>query len=58
MEDSDIGERIATLEAEMKAVLTLDSRITRLERVMFFVGGVASVSGLGAAPQLIQLIGG
>lgn len=55
-DDTDLTERIAILETQMQAVLTLDRRITRLERSMWFVAGVASVSGMSAAPQLVSAL--
>lgn len=53
---SSENERIARLETQMEAVLKMDGRLTRLERVMWFVGGAAAVGGLGGAPTLISMI--
>lgn len=56
MEEHELAERVAILETQMQAVLTFDRRITRLERSMWFVAGVASVSGMSAAPQLVTAL--
>lgn len=51
-------ERIAVLEQKMDVVMAFESRISRMERVLIFVGGMAFVSGLGSAPTLVSILTG